>query len=127
MHLGLADVGGGDGDAVMTRHGELETAAERMTVNGGNERLLGVLEPFQARMHRLRPFEALLACLQLLEDVDVRAGDECRARADQDDRVRGESPQARSTASLMPSGTPALRAFTGGLSTVTTATRSRTS
>ena len=38
-----------------------------------------------------------------------------------------ESRQARSTASLMPSGTPALRAFTGGLSTVTTATRSRTS
>src|SRR6476620_5541475 len=38
-----------------------------------------------------------------------------------------ESWQARATASLMPSGTPALRAFTGGLSTVTTATPSRTS
>jgi hypothetical protein len=34
---------------------------------------------------------------------------------------------ARSTASLMPSGTPALSALTGGLSIVMIATRSRTS
>ena len=89
VHLGLAHVGGGDSHAVMTGHGELEAAAERMTVNGGNERLAGVFEPFQPRVHRLRSFEGLLARLQLLEDVDVRAGDERRARADQDDRVRG--------------------------------------
>ena len=65
VHFGLADLGAGDGDAVMTRHRELEAAAERMTVNGGDERLAGVLERFQPRVHRLRPFEGLLARLQL--------------------------------------------------------------
>ena len=89
MHLGLADVGRGDGHAVMTRHRELEAAAEGMTVNGGHERLVGVFQLFQPRVHRLRAFDGLLARLQLLEDVDVGAGDERRARADQDDRVRG--------------------------------------
>jgi len=66
-----------------------------------------------------------VSLFQLFEDIDVRAGDERCAGADQDDAVRGRMV-ARSTASLIASGTPALRAFTGGLSTVTTATRSRT-
>ena len=38
-------------------------------------------------MHRLRPLDGLLARLQLLEDGDVRAGDERRAGADQDHGV----------------------------------------
>ncbi len=86
---GWPRLGRGDGHAVMTRHGELEAAAEGMTVNGGHERLVGVLQPFQTRVHHLRAFDGLLARLQLLEHVDVRTGDERRARADQDDRVRG--------------------------------------
>ena len=89
VHLGLSHVGGRDGHAVMTGHGELEAASERVTVNGGNERLVGVFELFQPRVHRLRSFDGLLTRLQLLEDVDVRAGDERRAGADEDDGVRG--------------------------------------
>ena len=71
----------------MTGHGELEAASERVTVNGGNERLVGVFE--QPRVHRLRSFDGLLARRELLEDVDVRTGDERRAGADEDDGVRG--------------------------------------
>ena len=87
MHLGLTDLRGGDSDAVVARHGELEAAAERVAVNGGDERLARVFELFQSRVHRLRPLDGLLARLQLLEDVDVRAGDERRTGADQDDGV----------------------------------------
>ena len=89
VHLGLTHLGGGDSHAVMAGHGELEAASERVTVNGGDERLVGVFQLFQSRVHRLRSLDGLLARLQLLEDVDVRAGDECRAGADQDDGVRG--------------------------------------
>ena len=89
VHLGLTDLRGGDSDAVVARHGELEAAAERVAVNRGDERLAGVFQLFQPRVHRLRPLDGLLARLQLLEDGDVRAGDERRAGADQDDGVGG--------------------------------------
>ena len=88
VHLGLTHIGGGHSDAVMTGHGKLEAASKRVTVNGGDERLGGVFELFQPCVHRLRSFDGLLARRQLLEDVDVRAGDERRAGADQDDGVR---------------------------------------
>ena len=39
QHFGLTDLGAGDGDAVVTRHRELEPAAERVAVNRGDERL----------------------------------------------------------------------------------------
>ena len=64
QHFRLADLRIGDGDAVMARHRELEAAAERVAMNGGDERLGDVLEPSQQRMHRLRSFERLLARLQ---------------------------------------------------------------
>ena len=89
QHFGLADLGAGDGDAVVAGHRELETAAERVAVNRRDERLADVLDVRQARVHGPRPLERLLARLQLLEDVDVGAGDERRAGADQDDRVGG--------------------------------------
>ena len=89
VHLGLTHLRGSDSDAVVARHGELEAAAERVAVNRGNERLAGVFKLFQPRVHRLRPFDGLLARLQLLEDGDVRAGDERRAGANQDDGVGG--------------------------------------
>jgi hypothetical protein len=85
--LGLADVGAGGSYAVVTRHGEFEAASEGMTVNGGDEWLLAVFQPVQARVHGQRALDRLLTRLQLLEHVDVRAGDERRSRADQDDRV----------------------------------------
>ena len=53
VHLGLSHVRAGDGHAVVTGHGELEAASERVTVNGGNERLVGVFQPVQQRVHRL--------------------------------------------------------------------------
>ena len=45
-HLGLAHLRGGHSDAVVARHGELEAAAKRVPVNGGDERLAGVLQFF---------------------------------------------------------------------------------
>ena len=70
----------------------------------------------------------LLARLQLLEDVDVRAGDERRAGADQDDGVRG-----RIVAGALDGVADRLRERRRsgrspvGCRSVTTATRSRTS
>ena len=87
VHLGLTHLRGGDSDAVVARHGELEAAAERVAVNRGNQRLARIFQLFQSCVHRLRPLDGLLARLQLLEDGDVRAGDERRAGADQDHGV----------------------------------------
>ena len=89
VHFGLPHVGARDRHAVVAGHRELEAAAERMTVNGGDERFLGVFQLFQPCVHRLRAFEGLLARLQLPEYVDVGAGNERRAGADQDDGVCG--------------------------------------
>ena len=71
----------------MTRHPELEAAAERVTVNGGHKRLARVLEVSQSLVHRERSLDRLFACLQLLEDIDVGTGNERRPCTNQDDGV----------------------------------------
>ena len=87
MNFGLAHLRRGDGDAIMTRHRELEAAAKRVTVNGGDKRLVRILEFLQSLVHRERSFDRLFACLQLLEDIDVGTGNERRPCTDQNDGV----------------------------------------
>ena len=65
MHFRLADSGGGDRHAIVAGHRELEPAAQRMTVNGGDEWLADILQLLQSRVHRLRSLDGLLARLQL--------------------------------------------------------------
>ena len=89
VHLGLSHVGGGDGHAVMTGHGELEAASERVTVNGGNERLVGVFELFQPRVHRLRSFDGLLARLSCLKMLMSAPAMNVVPAPIEDDGVRG--------------------------------------
>jgi hypothetical protein len=95
--LGLPDVGAGDRDPVVTSHRDLEAAAERVTVQGGNQGLAGVFQCSQTRVAApaiaRAPGSRVFSCC---EHVDVRAGDERRARADQDDRVALD-PAGRST------------------------------
>jgi hypothetical protein len=87
-HFRLTDPRVLHGDAVVACHRDLEAAAERVAVNRGDERFADVLDGPEAGVHRRRALERLRARLQRLEDVDVRAGDEGRSRADQDDGVR---------------------------------------
>ena len=47
QHLGLADLASLCRDAEVARHRDLESAAERVAVNGGDERLGRVLDPLQ--------------------------------------------------------------------------------
>jgi hypothetical protein len=86
-YFGLSDLGILHRDAVVTRHRHLEPAAERLAVNGGDERLRRILEAAQQRMRSLGARHRLLGRLQDLEDVDVGARDEGVAGADQHDRV----------------------------------------
>ncbi len=63
QHFRLADLGARHRDAVVAGHRELETAAERVAVNGRDQRLGRILERHQARVHGFRPLDRLLACL----------------------------------------------------------------
>ena len=127
LHLGLTHLRGGDGDAVVARHRELEAAAERVAVNRGDERLAGVFELLQARVHRLRSLEdcsRVFSCLKML--MSAPAMNVVPAP------IRTMASAPRIAAGALDGvadafGNAGPRAFTGGLSTVTTATRSRTS
>ncbi len=50
QHFGLADLGARHGDAVMAGHRELETAAKRVAVNRGDERLGRIFERLESRV-----------------------------------------------------------------------------
>ena len=116
------------GDAEVARHRDLEAAAERVAVNRGDERLGRILEPLQQRVRAGRSFERLLARLQRLEDLDVGAGDERRpAPIRTIASAAGIADGARDRLVDAFVHTAGLSALTGGLSIVTTATRSRTS
>ncbi len=122
QHFGQADLGARHGDAVVAGERVLEPAAERVAVDRRDDRLLALRPARRPDARRCRAAGALA------ELADVRAGDEAAARADQhhrlDVRIRC-CPSRR--ASRMPSRTPGLSAFTGGLSTVMTPMPSSTS
>ncbi len=87
QNLGLPDPRVSCRDAVVTGHRHFVAAAERIAVDGRDERLAAVLEPLQQRVRAAGTLERLLAGLQCLEDLDVGAGDERGAGADEHDRV----------------------------------------
>ncbi|MNT11085.1 hypothetical protein D3C72_1459470 [compost metagenome] len=74
-HFGQAQLGGGRGEAVVRRQGNLQPAAERGAMDGSDHRLGAVLD-LQADLGQ----RGLLR--RLAELADVRAGDEVAARAD---------------------------------------------
>ena len=115
VDLGLPHLRIGDGDAVVAGHRHFEPAAERGAVQRHDDRLGGVLDALQQVVHV--GGAAVAAPGQLLEPLDVGAGDERAAGADDDDR-RGPPDRrwAASTAAARPSMTPGLSALTGGLS-----------
>ena len=88
-HFGLADPGIASGHAEVARLCDLEAASERVAVNGGDERLVRVLDPFQQRMGARRSRQRILARLQDVEDLDVGAGNERRSGANQHDGFCG--------------------------------------
>ncbi len=87
QHFRLSDLRAGDGHAIMAGHCELEPAAERGPVNRRDERFADVLDGLQPRVHDVRSLDRLLACFQLFEDVDIRAGNERRSSTDHHDSV----------------------------------------
>ena len=80
LDLRQAAFGRGDGDPVMRGQRDLEAAAERRAVQGGDHRLLGVLYPVEHVGKKRRR-------VRLAEFGDVGAGDEGAAGADQDRRL----------------------------------------
>ena len=90
----------GGGDAVVTRHGDFEPAAERVAVNRGDERLGGVLERFQERVQRLPTVRATCSrvfnCLKTLMSAPAMNVVPAPIRTI---ASTAASPQARSTAS----------------------------
>ena len=71
----------------MTGLRDLEAAAERVAVNRGDERLARVLHPPQERVCAGRSRKRIGFRLERVEDLDVGARDERRARANQHDRI----------------------------------------
>ena len=68
QHFRLAEPGVIRGHTVVTGHGEFETAAERVAVDGGDERLGGVFELIQQRVNARRSLERLLARRDRVKD-----------------------------------------------------------
>src|SRR5437773_1366571 len=73
----------------MAGHGELETAAERVAMDCGDDRLRGALDILQARVKRFGARERLLPSRHRLENVGVGSGHECLAGADEDEGLYG--------------------------------------
>ena len=88
-HFGLADPGVLGRDAEVAGLRDLEAAAERVAVNRGDERLGGVLDALEQRVRALGARHRIGRRLQQVERLDVRAGDERRAGADEHDRLGG--------------------------------------
>ena len=89
VDLGLTNLRIRGRDADVAGYRQLEPAAERRAVDGGDDGFGGVFDLAQARVHSARSFERLRACLQRPEDVDVRADHERPTRADKHDGGRG--------------------------------------
>jgi hypothetical protein len=73
----------------VTRLRNLEAAAERIAMDGRDERFGCVLDPFQQRVRPRGSRQRVLAGLQRVEHLDIRTGDERRACADEHDRPGG--------------------------------------
>ena len=87
VHLGLAQLRVGHGDAVVPGHRHLEPAAERRAVDRHDDRLGRVFDaPAAARASRAR---RVAAPGELLEAVDVGAGDEGASCAHDHDGPNG--------------------------------------
>jgi hypothetical protein len=99
QHFGLSDFGSGHGHAVVAGHGEFESAAERGAVDGTHDRLGTIFDAPQQRVDAMRAVDGNFAVGDGAEDLDIGAGDECIARADQHDgfdgRVGGGACHAR--------------------------------
>src|SRR6185295_15836749 len=76
-------------DAEVARLRDLEPAAERVAVNRGDERLGGVLDALELCVRAGRTRHRVLGRPQQLEGLDVGAGDEGGAGADQHDGFGG--------------------------------------
>ena len=87
QHFRLADLGVGRHHAIVAGHGDFKAAAERRSVDRGDDRLGRVLDTQQPRVRGFGSSQRLFACFQGPEDLDVGARDERRAGADQDDRI----------------------------------------
>jgi hypothetical protein len=80
LHLRESEARVLDGDAIVTRQRDLETAAERRSVDGRDDGLRAVLDELQHHVQARRR-------RRLAELRDVGAGDERAARAGDDDRA----------------------------------------
>jgi hypothetical protein len=87
QHLGLPQPRVARRDPIVAGHRQLEPAAKRMTMNRRDQRLRRVLERQQDPVDPARTLERRIAGLEGVEGLDVGAGDEGRALADQDNRV----------------------------------------
>ena len=116
-------------DAEVAGLRDLEAAAERVAVNRGDERL-GRRPPGASAARACPPIApaSRSRVFSSVEDLDVGAGDERRAGADEHDRLgrRIGDARARPPRRSRPRP-PGASAFTGGLSIVRTATPSLTS
>ena len=81
LHFGLANLGARNSDAIVAGHGQLQSAAESRSMNGYDHRLAAV---FHFQEERSEPGAARFAGGgHLAEFLDVRAGDEGTASADE--------------------------------------------
>ncbi len=82
LYFGLPDLRGGNGNAVMTSHRQLKTAAESGAVNGHDDRLAAI---FNTQEQRFESFAARgFAGSDLAKFLDVRPSDKSAAAADED-------------------------------------------
>src|SRR5436190_1103056 len=74
QHFGLPDARICRCNPEVTRLSDFEAAAERVAVNRGDQRLGRVLDSLQQRVRTRRSRQRVLAGLQGVEDLDIRAG-----------------------------------------------------
>ena len=120
LHFRLADLRAGHSDAVVAGHGEFEAAAEGAAVNGHDDGLAAVFDFQRAEMavpiRRRHLPEVILPNSLMSAPATNVLPPPIRTAA-----LTEVSPSMCWIASAMPSGTPGLSAFTGGLLMVMTA------
>ncbi len=120
LYFRLADLRAGNRHAIVSGHRQLQTAAERGAVNGHDHRLAAILDAKQQRLESLAarwslPEVILPNSLMSAPATKVRPPPMITAA------FTASSFSICSMAPAMPSGTPGLSAFTGGLLMVITA------
>ena len=86
FYFWLTDLCAGDSNAIMAGHSKLEAAAERIAVNGDDDGLGAV---FHFQQERKKAGAARLAAGHFAEFLNVGAGDESAATANQDSAFDG--------------------------------------